>query len=137
MYRVFLILCVFFLSSCSLTLASDTSVSDSTAIMKTITPKNAHTKIENNTDITILDVRTPQEFLDGHLKNAINIDFYANDFATKLKELSKNTPYIVYCRTDNRSEDVQDLMQKVGFSQVYKMEGGIVRWDQENLPIIH
>ena len=67
---------------------------------------------------TIVDVRTPEEFADNHLNEAINIDFRDQSFETKLKELSKETPYVLYCRSGNRSGQAEKLMKSLGFKSV-------------------
>ncbi len=67
---------------------------------------------------TIVDVRTPEEFADNHLKEAINIDFRDPSFETKIKALSKDQPYVLYCRSGNRSGQAERLMKSLGFKSV-------------------
>lgn len=67
---------------------------------------------------TIVDVRTPEEFADNHLKDAINIDFRDPSFETKIKALSKDQPYVLYCRSGNRSGQAEKLMKSLGFKSV-------------------
>ncbi len=57
-----------------------------------------------NKDFVILDVRTPQEFAEGHIINAVNLDINSKSFRDDLKKLDKNKTYLVYCRTGMRSE---------------------------------
>lgn len=66
----------------------------------------------------IVDVRTPEEFADNHLKEAINIDFRDQGFETKIKALSKEQPYVLYCRSGNRSSQAQKVMKSLGFKSV-------------------
>ncbi|NUM60104.1 MAG: rhodanese-like domain-containing protein [Bdellovibrionaceae bacterium] len=69
-------------------------------------------------DSVILDVRTPDEYLSGHIKGAINIDFYASDFQNQLGKLDKEKDYKVYCRSGNRSSKAVNMMKNIGFKNV-------------------
>lgn len=66
----------------------------------------------------ILDVRTPQEFAEGHLDGAVNVDFNAGAVPAALAEMDPNAEYIVYCRSGNRSGQVAALMDAAGFKNV-------------------
>src|SRR5688572_4180333 len=70
---------------------------------KTISSAEVKTLIEKKKDLVILDVRTPEEFSRGHLKNAILIDKYATDFEASIKALDRNKPYLLYCAKGGRS----------------------------------
>ncbi len=85
--------------------------------------------------LTVLDVRTPEEFAEGHLAGAANIDFYGADFADQLDSLDKNQPYFVYCRSGNRSAQTMVIMRDLGFTEVYELQGGILSWFGAGLPI--
>ena len=67
-------------------------------------------------DLVVLDVRTPEEFSEGHLEGAVLVDFYDADFAEQLAALDPDVPYLVYCRSGNRSGQTLDIMQQLGFS---------------------
>lgn len=84
--------------------------------------------------LVVLDVRTPQEFADGHLADATNIDFYGSSFVPELDGLDKDRPYFVYCRSGNRSAQTVQTMHDLGFTEVYELEGGIVNWLAAGLP---
>lgn len=92
------------------------------------------TKGINGTRPTVLDVRTPQEFAAGHLSDAVNLDSAATDLDARLARLPKDAPYIVYCRTANRSGVVTRRMHDLGFKHVYDLQGGIQAWTQADLP---
>lgn len=77
---------------------------------------------------TLIDVRTPEEFAAGHMDSAINIDFYASDFQTRIQELDPKGKYAVYCRSGNRSGQALEMMREMGFSSVINLTGGIVAW---------
>ena len=77
-----------------------------------------------NADFVILDVRTPAEFAQGHLANAVNIDFRAADFETRLQALNKNAVYLVYCGSGVRSAQAVEMMRELDFAEVYNVLGG-------------
>jgi rhodanese-related sulfurtransferase len=77
----------------------------------------------------VLDVRTPEEFVEGHLSNAVNIDFNAPDFKAKVNELDKQKTYLVYCRSGRRSLEAAKVMKAAGFNSVINMKGGILAWE--------
>lgn len=87
-------------------------------------------------DLVILDVRTPEEFAEGHLDGAIMIDFYRDDFAEQLAELDPDVPYLLYCRSGNRSGQTTALMNSLGFTDVADVDGGIVGWLDAGLPLV-
>jgi len=84
-------------------------------------------------DVTILDVRTPQEFAEGHIAGAVNIDVSSPDFAQQVSELDPEGTYAVYCRSGNRSRTAMAVMQDAGLSDVFGLEGGIGALDPEDL----
>jgi len=79
-------------------------------------------------DLTILDVRTLDEFNEGHLAGAERIDFSRADFATQLASLERDTPYLIYCRSGNRSGQARAIMEDLGFSDVADLDGGVLAW---------
>ena len=89
-------------------------------------------KLIKKGDGIIIDVRTSQEFNSGHIKDATNIDFYADDFIDKLKIVRKDIPIYVYCRSGGRSSSSASKMEKLGFTKVYNLLGGIGSWDSAN-----
>jgi rhodanese-related sulfurtransferase len=86
-------------------------------------------------DLVVLDVRTPEEFADGHLDGAVLVDFYDADFANQLAELDPDVPYLVYCRSGNRSGQTLSVMEQLGFSSAADVDGGIVAWSGAGLPV--
>jgi phage shock protein E len=74
-------------------------------------------------DVTIIDVRTPEEFEDGHLDGAELFDIQAPDFEERITALDRDEPYVVYCRTGNRSAVAVELMEELGFTEVYDAGG--------------
>lgn len=83
---------------------------------------------EKSVDQTIIDVRTPEEFKEGYLEGAKNIDFNDESFSDQISKLDKNKPVFIYCRSGERSSLASKEMIKLGFQEVYDLEGGIVDW---------
>ena len=81
-----------------------------------------------DSEVTVLDVRTANEFAGGHIANAINIDVNAPGFKEKIAELSTSGKYVVYCHSGKRSARSADMMAKEGFTSVYNVLGGISQW---------
>jgi phage shock protein E len=76
----------------------------------------------------VLDVRTPEEFSQGHLPDAKNMDVENPKIADEFEKLDKSGTYAVYCRTGNRSKAAQELMLSLGFTKVSNLTGGITAW---------
>lgn len=83
----------------------------------------------------VLDVRTPEEYAEGHIPRSKNMDFYADDFEAKISKLDKDKYYFLYCAVGGRSGEAASLMHKKGFSKVHDLNGGIDAWETEGLPI--
>ncbi len=79
-------------------------------------------------DALLLDVRTPAEVQQQVLDGALNIDFMQPDFAQQVAGLDKNKTYLVYCRSGNRSGQACQLMAQQGFSDLYNLSGGLIKW---------
>lgn len=83
-----------------------------------------------------LDVRTAQEFAEGHLKNAININVESGNFENEIANLDKTATYAVYCRSGRRSAVAVDLMQKAGFTNLFNLDGGVIDWSASGYPLV-
>jgi rhodanese-related sulfurtransferase len=108
-------------------------------IVKTINSVESARMIKKNLknkNFVILDVRTPQEYAEGHLANATNVDFAAVDFAEKIGKLDKAKKYLVYCRTGHKSARATEVMKTQSFQTIYNLDGGITKWTADNNPII-
>ena len=92
--------------------------------IKTIRTAEAKTLLAQQKDLIILDVRTPQEYAGGHLKNAVLLNKYDPDFEAKLKALDKEKTYLVYCAVGGRSGQTANMMQQMGFKYVYDATEG-------------
>jgi rhodanese-related sulfurtransferase len=75
------------------------------------------------TTISLVDVRTPNEFADSHIEGAINIP--APDLRTRYKELNPDKPTYLICSTGNRSSLAASILKRHGFKEVYNIAGGM------------
>lgn len=97
-------------------------------VLKSVPPAEFNEGI-NKKGVVILDVRTPAEFNAGHIKNAINIDFYNPSFYANLdKQLDKSKPIYIYCRSGNRSMQAARAMVQRGYKVVIDLKGGKNFW---------
>lgn len=92
-------------------------------------------QIAASADAQIVDVRTPGEFVGGHLKNAQNIDVNSSNFSQQIAGLDKSKPVFVYCLAGSRSASAASYMRQQGFSTVYEMSGGIIKWNNAGKPL--
>jgi rhodanese-related sulfurtransferase len=121
-----LVLCL----SASGWLAAESQVSD-------VTVQQARALLQargGQADFVVLDVRTPEEFAEGHLSGAVNVNLLAPDFERRLGALDRSKTYLVYCRTGNRSAKAVQAMERLGFRSVYHMFEGTVGWQKKGFP---
>lgn len=69
-------------------------------------------------NMTVIDVRTAEEYQDTHVGDTMNIDFLSPDFKSNIEKLDKNKTYKVYCRSGNRSGQAERIMKSLGFKDV-------------------
>jgi rhodanese-related sulfurtransferase len=81
-----------------------------------------------NRNFVILDIRTPGEYREGHIPNAVLLDFQSPSFRENLSGLNKNRTYLMYCRSGNRSGRAMGLFGELGFTRVLELRGGIKSW---------
>ena len=78
----------------------------------------------------VIDVRTPVEFLEAHIKNAINIDYFSRSFSETISKLDKQKTILVYCAAGGRSTSACLDFKKLGFKKVYNLIGGYDDWKE-------
>jgi len=116
--------------------AAACSSGSATQVIELVSPAKAAEVIAEQPDgLVVLDIRTPEEFAEARLADAIMVDYYASDFADQLDRLDKDVPYVLYCRTGNRSSDAVKTMKSLGFTEVYEIDGGIVNWYEQGFPV--
>lgn len=90
--------------------------------------------MSKSNNAVVLDVRTPGEFVSGHLSNALNIDWNDANSESELKKLDPSKDYFVYCLSGGRSSSAAEYLRSNGFKNVYELNGGIMKWRAAGLP---
>ena len=88
----------------------------------------------SDTDV-ILDVRTLDEWNEGHLTGAIHIDYFSDSFEDDITHLDKSKTYYVYCRSGKRSKDAIHVMHRQGFEHCINITDGILGLEKTSLTI--
>lgn len=92
------------------------------------------TKLSEDENAFILDVRAEEELEEGYIPNAQNIDIYlGQDFINELEKLDKTKNYYVYCRSGNRSGQACAIMKSIGFENSYNLAGGFMNWEGDTV----
>lgn len=103
-----------------------------------VIPSKEFAEFITQTDVQILDVRTPEEFEAGHIQGAVMIDYRTDPdgfFAKAEAQLQKDKPVALYCRSGKRSHSAAEILVKNGFKQVVELEGGILAWQAADYPV--
>lgn len=101
-----------------------------------LAPAEVDAWLEKHPGTQIVDVRTPEEFAEGHIKGAKLMNWNAGDFQTRAKaELDPSKPVFLICRSGRRSTAAAKAMEKLGFTQLAELRGGMLAWNKAGLPI--
>ena len=112
--------------------SSDTAVESGVRVVEPAAPQQM---LAEEPAPTLIDVRTPQEYAEGHLEGAELVDFNAADFREMIAAYPRDASYVIYCRSGNRSEGARRIMDELGFTDVADIDGGILAWTQAGLPL--
>ncbi len=86
--------------------------------------------------ITVIDVRTPEEFAQGHIDGAVNYNLQGPDFANQVMGLDPAGVYAVYCQSGNRSQVAVSQMSSMGINSIFELESGITSWEDAGFPVV-
>lgn len=96
--------------------------------IKALTPASFKEAIANK-KVQLIDVRTAQEYNSGHIKGALNIDYYdKSNFTSAIQKLDKEAAVYLYCRSGNRSGKAAKKLTAAGFKEIYDLQGGYLKW---------
>lgn len=115
--------------------ADDAATGEDTGV-RVVSPTEASELLDADPAPAVIDVRTPEEFAEGHLEGAVLIDVNDPDFEARIAELDRDQPYVLYCRSGNRSAAARQVMADLGFVDVADVDGGITAWVAEGLPVV-
>jgi len=76
----------------------------------------------------LIDVRTPDEYKQGSIPSAVNIDVENEFFPIRVEALNKNNPIVVFCRAGDRSKRASKILKENGFTNVKELKGGYEAW---------
>lgn len=92
--------------------------------------------VEVADDAVIIDVRTPEEYAEGHLEGAINVNLQSGSFDQEIAEQPLDGAYVVYCRSGNRSAQAASIMTELGFTDVTDAGGITEASSATGVPIV-
>ena len=92
-------------------------------------------KLNSISNKQLVDVRTQNEFKNGHLAGALLIDYNNKDFKANVSKLDKNKPVFVYCASGGRSGSAAEVLVELGFKQIYDLKGGMNAWSRAGKPV--
>lgn len=132
-----LIFTIFVLLACSVSAQIKQLGTDT--IRMNVTVQQAKTIVDTNAlnpDFIVFDVRTPSEYVGGHIANAINIDYYSPTFGQQLSALDHNKMYLIHCASGSRSPKARDTMIKQHFREIYHLPTGFSSWLSAGYPYV-
>ncbi len=93
------------------------------------------TRLESAEGPVVLDVRSPEEYADGHVPGAINVPY--DQIGARLDSLDayRDRGFVVYCRTGRRAGIAETVLIEAGFERVWDLEGHMVSWMEQDLPL--
>jgi len=89
----------------------------------------------NRENALVLDVRTEQEYEQGHILDSLNIPLGLLDQNIKQLGEDRERPILVVCRSGQRSARAAGILKKHGFNHIYNLAGGLMAWEKEGLPL--
>jgi phage shock protein E len=112
----------------------DSKPAAASTIVKNVDINEAE-KLVKEKKVTVLDIRTPKEFVAGHIAGATNINFNDAEFARKLESLDKSKSYLVHCAAGGRSGRSLEAFRKLNFQTIYHMDKGLGAWEKAGKPL--
>jgi len=92
-------------------------------------------RLMNDKTTVVVDVREPKEYAEGHMPHTINIPLAKLAERSGELEKAKEHPVVVVCRSGNRSKKGAVILAKNGFKELYSLNGGVMDWQKDNLPL--
>ena len=88
------------------------------------------TKLAATSSPQLIDVRTPEEFSQGNIPGAVNINIQSADFIQNISKMDKSKPVFAYCQAGGRSKKCAEKMKDMGFEEIYELAPGYSGWEQ-------
>lgn len=117
--------------------AEETAAASAPLAAGNISVRDAAALLQNApAGLIILDVRTPQEFREGHLAGARNVDFFGGRFEMETADLPRDATLLIYCRSGKRSAAAAETLGEAGMNRILHMYQGIEGWKDAGLPLV-
>ena len=106
------------------------------APVENVSPDQAEKLMKDSPGLIVIDVRTADEFAEGHIKGATNVDFFGDDFAKKMAALDQTKPVLIHCAAGNRSSQALTAIKDTAkFPAIYHLKAGFSGWKAAKKPI--
>ncbi|MGW8247103.1 MAG: rhodanese-like domain-containing protein [Acidiferrobacterales bacterium] len=92
-------------------------------------------RLMNDKTTVVVDVREPKEYAEGHMPHTVNIPLGKLAERSGELEKAKEHPVVLVCRSGNRSKKAAVILAKNGFKELYSLNGGVMDWQKDNLPL--
>ena len=123
------------LTACSSQSAAETVAAAQAAGITRVGPQ-AFAEVLARPGVEIIDVRTPEEFAEGHIDGAVNIPVQSADFTERISQLDPAVTYAVYCRSGNRSRPAVAAMRDAGITEIVELESGTKGWISQGQALV-
>lgn len=126
---ILILLLVASISSCN---SQQKKMTDANAVVQVVGIE-VFEKLEDS--VQLIDIRTPKEYNGGYIKNAVNINFFDDDFMEQMSKLNKDEVLYIYCRSGGRSGSASEKLEEAGFTKVYDLGVGMKGWRKKDKPV--
>lgn len=97
---------------------------------------NAERLAELQTEgVLVFDIRTPDEYKNGHIPNVIHVNFFDTNFIEQVKELNLSESIVIHCASGGRSAKAAKKLSEAGFIKIYDYSGGFNDWSSKGLKV--
>ena len=94
-------------------------------------------KVANDkNDALLIDLRTPDEFKQGHIEGAANINWSGGTLLSDVSGIDKTKPVLLYCAGGKQSDEAMEVLKKAGFTDIHNLKGGFHAWEADKQPVI-
>lgn len=100
-----------------------------------LAPQECKVILEKEGPCIVIDVRTPDEYSHGHIRDAENLDYFRSDFRDQILKKDRKQKYLVYCKKGVRGARTMELMRECGFCDVINISGGFEHWQSQGMPV--
>jgi len=115
--------------------ASGCQASKNSEVYTELPPQRYHQLLAEKQDPYIIDVRTAVEHQRGHIRHARNISYLSFSFKKRAARLDTARPAFIYCHTAHRSPFAARILHRLGFREIYDLQGGFKQWTEAGLPV--